>query len=397
MITVSAATGIIFDNLFKPGVTRVRSELASGRVLAERVVADRDFPPFHRVAMDGIALRHESWVSGRRSFSIEGTQAAGEEQRALADPAHCLEVMTGAILPAGCDTVIRYEDVEIKDDTATTGSNPVTAWQSIHQQGMDARKGDVLLEPGFRLAPSEVALLASVGKSDVNVFTPPRVAVISSGDELVEVDAVPASFQVRRSNAYALQAALLETGCDAVRFHVRDKEAIMEKRLREILETYDVLILSGGVSKGKFDFVPAALESAGIRKLFHQVSQRPGKPFWFGASSSGKVAFALPGNPVSTFMCYYRYVKPWLLKSLGAPPRERSALLGTDFSFPAPLTCFLQVGVSYQAGTLVATPWPGGGSGDFANLKNVDGFLELPLEKNDFKAGEVFPFISFRD
>ena len=171
----------------------------------------------------------------------------------------------------------------------------------------------------------------------------------------------------------------------------------MERHLVEILDKYDVLVLSGGVSKGKFDFVPAVLERIGIRKLFHQVSQRPGKPFWFGKSASGKIAFALPGNPVSTFMCFYRFVKPWILKSLGASVPGRHAILAENFSFTPALTYFLQVEVQDEKGRLMAYPQPGGGSGDFANLKNVTGFLELPLEKNDFKAGEAFPYICFRD
>jgi molybdopterin molybdotransferase len=157
-----------------------------------------------------------------------------------------------------------------------------------------------------------------------------------------------------------------------------------------------VLIISGGVSNGKFDFVPQVLQEIGINRLFQGVSQRPGKPFWFGRSDAGKVAFALPGNPVSTFMCFYRYVQPWILKSTGAPARESFAVLGKDFSFPPALTYFLQVSVANEGGRLVAYPVPGGGSGDFANLKNVDGFLELPLERSDFRAGEVFPYFSFR-
>jgi molybdopterin molybdotransferase len=365
--------------------------------LAEPVVADRDFPPFHRVAMDGISISRQAWIDGQRTFPIQGIQAAGEAQQKLSNPSHCLEVMTGAILPAGCDAVIRYEDVEIKNNHATVHGENIGAWQSIHQQAMDASKGQLLLETGFLIAPSEVALLASVGKSEVRVFAPPKVAIISTGDELVDINALPAPFQIRRSNSYALQSALLDEGCHATCFHLEDEQSSMENSLREIVSQYDALILSGGVSKGKFDFVPAVLEKVGIQKLFHQVSQRPGKPFWFGASASGKIAFALPGNPVSTFMCFYKYVKPWLRRSLGAVPQEKFAMLGTDFSFPPPLTYFLQVEVRNDRGRLIAWPQPGGGSGDFANLKKVSGFLELPLEKNDFKAGEVFPVISFRD
>ena len=275
-------------------------------------------------------------------------------------------------------------------------ADAVAPWQSIHQQAADAQKGAVLLEPGQVLAPSEIALLASVGKGEVSVMRFPNVAIISTGDELVEIDAVPTTWQIRRSNSYALAASLREMGADATAFHLEDEKLTMELSLRKITEDFDVLILSGGVSRGKFDFVPAVLENIGIHKLFHQVSQRPGKPFWFGLSTAGKTAFALPGNPVSTFMCFYRYVRPWILKSMGAPSAERFAVLGRDFSFSNPLTYFLQVSVRQERGSLVAYPVPGGGSGDFANLKNVTGFLELPLERSDFAAGEVFPYISFR-
>lgn len=397
MITVSQATAIISEHLYRPATSRVNLTAASGKVLAEPVVADRDFPPFHRVSMDGIAIRHYAWRNGQRSFFIEAIQAAGEEQKELSAAAHCLEVMTGAILPAGCDTVIRYEDVEIKDGMATVVAEAVTPWQSVHRKGLDAARNEVLLEPGFLMTPSEVAMLASVGKGEVAVLVPPRIAIVSTGNELVDVSENPDVFQIRRSNSYALQAALREMGCDSACFHLADERSSMEKSLKSIVEEFDALILSGGVSMGKFDFVPDVLEMTGIGKLFHQVSQRPGKPFWFGSSPSGKVAFALPGNPVSTFMCFYKYVRPWILKSLGIAPLERTAILGTDFSFPPPLTYFLQVDARNEQGRMVAYPNPGGGSGDFTNLTQVNGFLELPLEKNDFRAGEVFPFICFRD
>ncbi|MEX2235192.1 MAG: molybdopterin molybdotransferase MoeA [Cyclobacteriaceae bacterium] len=396
MVTVSEASTIIFDHLFKPASTIVKVQAATGRVLAEPVIADRDFPPFHRVSMDGIAIQYQEWLRGRRAFAIEATQAAGEKQKKLSDASRCIEVMTGAKLPAGCDTVIRYEDLKIGNAEAKVTTEIVSQGQSVHQQAMDARKDQLLLEPGILLAPSEVALLASVGKTEVKVAGLPRVAIISTGDELVEIEAVPTAYQIRRSNSYALQSALFDLGADATCFHLEDEKTAMEKSLIDIIRNFDVLILSGGVSKGKFDFVPVVLENIGIRKLFHQVSQRPGKPFWFGRSDAGMVAFALPGNPVSTFMCFYKYVRPWILRSLGASAEEAFAILGRDFSFPSPLTYFLQVAVKNEGGRLIAYPDPGGGSGDFANLKKVSGFLELPLEKNDFKAGEVFPYISFR-
>jgi molybdopterin molybdotransferase len=396
MVTVGEATAIISNHLFRPRTVVASLETCVGKVLAENVIADRDFPPFDRVSMDGVAIQYEAWKRGRRTFVIQGMQAAGEDRKQLSDGAHCIEVMTGATLPAGCDTVIRYEDIKVDSGEATIAIDAISQGQSIHQQGMDARQDQVLLMPGALIAPSEVALLASVGKPGVNVFRFPKVAIVSTGDELVAIETRPNAYQIRRSNSYALQSALVELGAEASCFHLRDEKSAMEKSLKELLQEFDVLILSGGVSKGKFDFVPEVLESIGIRKLFHQVSQRPGKPFWFGRSDEGKVAFALPGNPVSTFMCFYRYVKPWILQSMGAPKEQHFAVLERDYSFASPLTCFLQVSVRNDGGRLVAHPEPGGGSGDFANLKNVTGFLELPLEKSEFRAGEVFPYISFR-
>ena len=396
MVSVSEATSIILDNLFSPGVETISLADGTGRVLAVPVAADRDFPPYNRVSMDGIAILHSEWARGRRTFEIEGIQAAGEPQKSLLNPSRCMEVMTGAVLPEACDTVIRYEDIEIAGKVATIKTDLLNQGQSIHIKGMDATKDQQILDRGQKLAPSEIALLASVGRSEISVFAFPKVAIISTGDELVDVKDTPTPWQVRRSNSYALQSALREMGGDAACYHLEDERNSMEHALVKILESHDVLILSGGVSRGKFDFVPEALEAIGIRKLFHQVSQRPGKPFWFGRSEAGKVAFALPGNPVSTFMCFYRYVRPWILKSIGTSHEQESAVLSKDYTFSPPLTCFLQVSVSNEAGRIVAAPVPGGGSGDFANLKNVDGFLELPLEKSEFRAGEVFPYIPFR-
>lgn len=395
MITVEEASRIIFENLLTPAIdTRPLTEVV-GCVLAENITVDRDLPPFDRVTMDGIAINFDQWTDGRRKFAIEGTQAAGEPQKSLVNKANCFEVMTGAMLPGGCDTVIRYEDVEILDGEAIVKVDELQQGQSVHKQGVDAKTGEVVLERGQKLASSEIALLASVGKTRVDVLRPARVAVISTGDELVAVEDTPKPWQIRRSNSYALQAALRESGVESRSFHLEDDPEVLKAGLTDITRDFEVMILSGGVSKGRFDYVPQTLEAIGIKKLFHQVSQRPGKPFWFGAGN-GKIAFALPGNPVSTFMCFYKYIKPWLLRSMGVEVGETFAVLGKDFTFPPPLTFFLQVSVRNDGGRLVATPVPGGGSGDFANLKNVDGFLELPLEKGEFRSGEVFRYIPFR-
>jgi molybdopterin molybdotransferase len=176
-----------------------------------------------------------------------------------------------------------------------------------------------------------------------------------------------------------------------------DNQEIIEQKIAAFMETFDVLILSGGVSAGKFDFVPKALENQGVKKLFHKVSQRPGKPFWFGKSAKGTVVFALPGNPVSTFMCLNRYFKKWLDASQGLKNQQLTAELTEDFTFKAELTFFLQVKLSYTlTGKILATPVEGHGSGDLANLVEADAFLELPLERSSFKKGEAFKVFVYR-
>jgi len=395
MISVSEASSIILSHSIETGLQEISIQEACGRILREEVQADRDFPPFDRVAMDGIAINSEIWKNGIRQFPIESIQAAGQQQVRLSKSDSCVEVMTGAMLPVGTDTVIRYEDLEIKAQVATVLITEIIKGDNIHRQSQDAKRNEALLAPGIKISPAEIALMASVGMKKVSVSSFPKTAIISTGDELIPVDLIPLPYQIRRSNSYALQAALLEAGCVADQFHIPDQPEILETEVRKILEHYQLIIFSGGVSKGKFDFVPQTLERNGIQKRFHQVSQKPGKPLWFGTSSR-HVVFALPGNPVSTYMCFYRYIKPWLVRSLGGQIERKTAVLTKDFSFKPPLTYFLQVNILNEKGQLLASPKAGGGSGDFANLKDVHGFIELPAESSEFKAGQVFDYYPFR-
>lgn len=396
MISVSEATRIIQQHLFVPGKEKIPLSAASGRVLAEPIKADRDLPPFNRATMDGIAIAIKQFKHGQRQFLIIGRQAAGEPKQRLNNTEHAIKIMTGAIVPDGCDAVIRYEDLKIEDNQASVLAATAEPWQNVHQQGADAVTGEELLQPGFRLSAGDVALLASVGISEVLVYKYPATALISTGNELIPVQDKPLQHQIRRSNTAALQAALHSINCPAQTFHLPDVAETMEAELATILQQFELIILSGGVSKGLFDYVPAVLRGLGITNHFHQVSQRPGKPLWFGSSSQHTV-FALPGNPVSTFLCFYRYVLPWLQNSLHADNACRYAVLGEDFTFAPALTYFVQVQVKNEEGRLTAYPSPGGGSGDFVNLKDVTGFLELPQHQSHFRRGEVFPYFPFRD
>ena len=214
--------------------------------------------------------------------------------------------------------------------------------------------------------------------------------MITSGDELVGVTQKPEAHQIRKSNIYAI-SELIKPLCDSIsHFHLPDSLEITKKKLGELLETFDVLVLSGGVSAGKKDYMPEALKQLGVQKLFHKIQQRPGKPMWFGKKDQ-TVIFALPGNPVSTFMCAVRYVKPWLEQSLGKSPKPEYAVLDKEIIFRPALSYFMQVSLSNENGTLTASPNEGHGSGDLANLSDSDAFMELELrEGNVYAAGEVF-------
>ena len=395
MVSVSEATRLIEEQVYRPALERLKIEAAEGRVLAETIKADRDFPPFDRVAMDGIAISYKAIEEGWEGFRVEGLQPAGEPRLTLKNDKNCIEVMTGAMLPIGCDTVIRYEDVTVVNDIAKLKTKTVELGQCVHHRAKDAARGDVLLAPGIRISSAEVALLAAVGRLETDVYRYPKTAIVSTGNELVDIHDRPLPHQIRRSNSYALRAALQTLDCPADLYHLMDERNSMERDLGKILSDYELIILSGGVSKGKFDFVPAVLESLGVTTIFHQVSQKPGKPIFFGTTRK-QVVFGLPGNPVSTFLCFYRYIRPWLLQTTGVKPALEYAILASDLELKDGLTHFVQVRLQNEGGKRMAFPLPGGGSGDFANLREVDGFLEVTQGQSTCKPGDIFPYIQFR-
>jgi molybdopterin molybdotransferase len=397
MISVEEAEKIIFKHILPQNTEGVALQKTVGRVLAEDLSADRDFPPFDRVTMDGIAIHFDSFKNGQRLFHIENTQAAGAPSLTLMDKTHCIEVMTGAMLPKGCDTVIRYEDLKIENKKAEILLENLDYQQNTHKKGSDKKQNDVLILRGQKITAAEIATAATIGKTTLQVIKKPTVAVISTGDELVDIPDTPLPYQIRRSNVYAI-AALLEDAfkIEATLFHFVDDKALIVKGLETILNKFDVVILSGAVSEGKFDFVPNALNDLGVEKLFHKVSQRPGKPFWFGTFQKKSVVFALPGNPVSTFMCACRYVLPFIEASMGLEPVRTSGVLLEDVIFKPDLTYFVPVKIiSYHHAPIVKA-LTGNGSGDLANLNEADGFLELPKDKTEFKAGEYYPLIRYR-
>lgn len=399
MISVGVAHQMITENaLTKPAEKQsVTLQNAVGMVLRENIYADRDLPPYNRVAMDGIAFNTNAFLKNGNTFLIEKTIAAGDPTYTLQNQNACVEIMTGAVLPIGANAVVRYEDLNIENNTAKVLVATVNEWQNIHTKGKDITAKNILIKEGVQLSAAEIAVCASVGKAQILVSKLPKVAIISTGNELVEVDKPVLPHQIRKSNTYMIDAQLQQWNIEATAFHLNDDLEEIKNQLKNILQNYDVLLITGGVSKGKFDYLPQALDELGVHKHFHKITQRPGKPFWFG-SNNNAVVFALPGNPVSTFVCLLRYFKAWLQNYLQQKnTKDIYFALAEDVNFKPDLTYFVPVKlINDNAKNQVAQPFAGNGSGDFVNLKNVDGFLELPKGKDVFKEGDYFKFINFR-
>lgn len=398
MLSPAAAAAAIADHAPRLPAIPMALRDAAGCVLRQAVHAERDQPPFDRVAMDGIALASSSFAGGQRRFRITGTQAAGAAPQAITHPNDCIEIMTGAMLPAGCDCVIPVERITVHDGVAQLADDVVaTAWLNLHRRGTDCRAGTAVLHPGITLGAPEVAVLAAAGLVHVQASRVPRIVVISTGDELIEPGKPMLDWQIRRSNVYGVLASLRNHGFTRLADdHIADDPAVLRERLRTHLDTADVLILSGGVSMGKFDFVPAVLAELGVTQIFHKIAQRPGKPMWFGVRSDGKAVYALPGNPVSTLVCMARYVLPGLQGALGVAAEPPIVQLSSECKTLVALTTLLPVRIVTGAnGTRHAQPQPTQGSGDFTSLIGAQGCVELPTSAAPVLAGTPVKFFAW--
>jgi len=393
LITPRLAEEAIYSRLTCLPIESLPLTQCVGATLRENIYAERDQPPFDRVAMDGMAVDSEALRRGLKRFRVQGIQAAGAPPVRLGDGDVAIEVMTGAILPPGSDCVIPVEQLEVAEGYASLSAAVVNSpYQNVHRRGSDSRQGALLLEAGTLLRAPEIAVAASAGMARVRVSSQPAVMIISTGDELIEPGDPIADYQVRRSNAYAVAATLRTRGFGRVGDdHVPDDEVLMRERLALHLTTHEVVILSGGVSMGKFDLVPKVLQQLGVQEVFHRIAQRPGKPMWFGIGPHGQAVFGLPGNPVSTLVCLIRYVIPAIAEAMGTKRAlpERLAL-AAPVTFQQALTYFLPVAIDHDDwGRPWANPRRPNGSGDFLSLTGTDGFVELPPGPNTYPKGFV--------
>ena len=391
MLSFKQARQTVLDELGKiaaPRCEKVPLGNALGRILAEEILADRDYPPFPRATRDGFAVRAADLTSVPSSLEVLAEVKAGSWYEGKVGPGQCVVIMTGAPVPEGADAVAMVEHTRV-DGSRVLIERRLEPEENLVPQGSEGRKGSLVLPRGRRLRPSEIGLLASVGKTRVSVAPRLRIAVLPTGDEVVPLERDPEWFQVRNSNAAGLCAQVEAVGGIPVPLEVApDRYEPLRALVEKGLEA-DLLVLSGGVSMGKYDIVKKVLADLGARFHFTSVAMRPGKPLVFG-HVQGRHFFGLPGNPVSTYVTFELLVRPGLEILSGAPPETLTfmrARLGSELRLKGEFTAFLPARVVEREDEPVVELVGWQGSGDLVGLAAANCFLVAHPHQRDISPG----------
>lgn len=392
MISPDEALEIVLDNVAPLAIERASIVDALGRVLAQEIRAQRDIPGFDNSAMDGYAVRAADVAAAGENNPVRlrvlETVAAGMMPTVTVAAGQAVRTMTGAPIAPGADAIVPVERTR-GSETSVEILAAAEAGAFVRPCGEDLKRDELVISPGKLLAPSDLGMLASLNRAMVDVYRRPRVAIVATGDELVDVDQVPSGAQIVNSSAYALAGGIRGAGGDPVMLKVaRDRPEEVRSRLAEAL-AFDAVLSTGGVSVGQFDHVKVVLDELGLRQLFHGVAQKPGRPLKFG-TISGRPIFGLPGNPVSTMVCFYLYVRPALLRMGGRRdlglPRLR-VQCATDIRKARDLTEFVRVTLERRNGDFYAAPTGNQSSGVLSSLSRAHGLLIGPARENVLKAG----------
>jgi molybdopterin molybdotransferase len=366
---------------------------ANGRVLAEPIYADRDFPPFPRAARDGYALRVADLEQPPAELIIVGEIKAGSAEEISVNPGQAAAIMTGAPVPPGADAVVMVEHAERQGDRVLI-ARAIASGENIVAAGAEASRGDQLLTPGTRMSYAEIALAASAGRPRVLVCLKPRIAVLSTGDEVVDVDVPPGPSQIRNSNSYSLAAQIQHAGADPVLLPIaRDVPARLRELLNEGLDA-DLLLIAGGVSMGKYDLVEDELAGMNAEFFFTGAQIQPGKPIVFGrvrAGGSQRYFFGLPGNPISTMVTFELFARPLIEARAGQRARKLAfvqARLKSEIRAKTGLKRFLpaQLSGEFEDSKVELIRWQG--SGDIGAVARANCFLVIPPDRDRIPAGE---------
>lgn len=369
---------------------------AAGQILAEPLIADRDFPPFHRAARDGYALFAADLQNLPATLNVVAEIRAGavSEREIHIATGEAASIMTGAPAPSGADAIVMVEYTSRKG-TQVEITSPVAAGDNIVPKGSEGKRGQQLLPVGTRLDYAAIAVAASIGRQHVLVYTKPKITVLSTGDELVDIDVLPNAVQIRNSNTYSLAAQIREAGGEPVFLPIAPDEP---NRLRELIEEgleADLLLIAGGVSAGKYDLVEAVLQELEAEFFFVGAKIQPGKPIVFGKARQ-KYFFGLPGNPISTMVTFELFVRPMVTALCGSPLHKLfflSARLKTQINTKTGLKRFLPGTLSgeFEQCEVELAPW--GGSGDIAAAARANCYIVVPPDREHIASGEWVPVL----
>ena len=390
------------ENLHPPESEALPLLECRDRILAESISADRDQPPFDRSTRDGYAIRSADLQDGR-DLKLVGQVRAGERwSGSPLEPGSAISIMTGAPVPEGADAVVMVEHVERSGGTIRVADERIVrTGDNIVPRGAEAQAGDALLAAGTMLEGAEIALAAACGCSSLSVYRRPRVAIVATGDELVELDQTPDEQQIRNSNSYGLAALIARAGGEAVRLPIApDRREELERIIQEARAS-DLVLLSGGVSMGEYDLVEEVLLSLGAEFFFTGVRMQPGKPVVFGrlpasGDTPARFFFGLPGNPVSTQVTFHCFVEPLLRAISGAAmqgPRFVQATLEEDVAGKAGLMRILPARLTSGRVTPTVRLVGWQGSGDLAANARANCYAVLPPERERFAAGDVITIL----
>jgi molybdopterin molybdotransferase len=398
MLAVAEAQAVVLEHArpLPPEVVPL-TPAAVGLVLAEDVVSDLDMPPYDKALMDGFAVRAADLPEGRAVLRVVEEVTAGQTPRRPVGPGEATRIMTGAPLPPGADAVVMVERTRPADDhRVAIEDRPPAPGQNVLPRGREMRRGDTVLAAGTVLRPQELGVLATVGRTGARVVPAPAVAVLATGDELVEAEAMPGPGQIRNSNGPMLAAQVSRAGGVPRPLGIaRDRPDHLRALVAEGLRS-PVLILSGGVSAGKLDLVPGVLQELGVTAHFHKVEMKPGKPVFFG-SRGDHLVFGLPGNPVSSLVCFELFVRPALRRLGGhadAGPRLLRAALAEDFAYRTDRPTYhpARLEAGERGWEVRAVPWFG--SPDLRGLTRANAFVLFPAGDHVHRAGQVFGVLS---
>ncbi len=398
LISVAEALSLVLRHAPIGEAERVPLAEACGRSLAETVTSDVDSPPHDKSIVDGFAVRATDLVDGRAELVVSEEIMAGMVPQREVGAGQTARIMTGAPLPGGADAVVMLERTTTLDSgdqrRVRIDERGLRPGQNIVRRAAVMGRGEAVIDTGRRLRPIEIGLLAEVGCGEVSVYRRPTVAVLATGNELVPHNQQPGPGQIRNSNGPMLAAAVERAGGLAIELAIgRDDPSQLRESIRAGLDA-DILLVSGGVSAGDLDLAPGLLRELGVEEVFHKVQLKPGKPLWFGVRHAERetLVFGLPGNPVSSLVCFLLFARPAISRYLGQADAATSfgtAKLGAPYSQRGPRATYAPARLEWNADGPIVTPLKSQGSGDLKALTEANALAHFPPGDREFATGEM--------